>query len=515
MTLLSACRDYCTKHSLLSCGTVLVGVSGGADSMCLLDILFSITHDNSQSSGADSYPGILAVHINHGVRGVSADADEELIRAYCAKKDIPFVSGKFDIRKLASEKKMGLEETGRNCRYAFFDEIADQYGSGSGPVRIAVAHHREDQGETILMNLFRGAGPDGLAGMQPMSSNLIRPLLFASKKEILEYAREQGIPYAEDSSNQDNTYVRNRWRNRVFPILQDVCGKDPVTPLLRTAEIFREDQEYFADVIEDLKSRFRKDVTSGIYGMPINLLADSPRALSSRLVRRMYTDTFGAGTDLESVHVSAILALTGDGPGGRKLSLPHGRRCLVSDGYLFFYGKENLCEDTAYGLSPGELLLAHGTSAQIRIEPQTDGLKSIMTIPQTSFELETIAVENPEQVVYNNRTWYCTKSILRDTMLRTRRSDDFFARAGSPGGKPLRRVLTDRKIPVFLRDRLLIAAKGDRVLWIPGLSHGAGFVDGASRQRFNESLGVGPDQIAYPNDILYRIRILDRNEEEQ
>ncbi len=514
MNLLSACRDYCTKHRLLSCGTVLVGVSGGADSMCLLDILHTIAYEGSNGAGCDSYPDIAAVHINHSLRGGAADADENLVRAYCAKNDIPFFPGKFDVRKIAEEEKMGLEEAGRYCRYAFYAEIADQFGNRDGSVRIAVAHHREDQGETILMNLFRGAGPDGLSGMQPLSSNIIRPLLFASKKDILEYVREHGIPYAEDSSNLDNTYLRNQWRNRVFPLLEEVCGKDPVAPLLRTAELSREDQDYFAGVIEDLKTRFRKDAANGIYGMPLKLLSDSPRAVSARLVRRMYTDTFGTAADLESVHVSAILALTGDGSGGRELSLPHGRRCLASDGYLFFYGREDLFGDSVYGLAPGELLLARDASAQIRIDPQGTSAKSIMTIPQTSFELETIVVENPEQVVYNNRTWYCTKSILRDTMLRTRRPCDFFARAGSPGGKPLRRVLTDRKIPVFLRDRLLIAAKGERVLWIPGLSHGAGFVDGASRLRFNESLGVGPDQIAYPNDILYRIRILDRNKEE-
>lgn len=512
MTLLSTCRDYCENHRLLSCKTILVGVSGGADSMCLLDILDSMAYGRTEDPKEKPFPGIVAVHVNHGLR-VEADADEELVRVYCAKKNIPFVAGRFDIRKLADDKKMSLEEAGRDRRYAFFNEIAGEYGGESGSVRIAVAHHREDQGETILMNLFRGAGPDGLTGMQPLSSNIIRPLLFASKKEILDYMEENGITYAEDLSNRDNTYSRNQWRNRVFPILEEVCGKDPVTPLLRTADLFREDQEYFAAVIDDLKSRFRKDVMSGLYGLPVSLLMDTPKSVSSRLVRRMYTDAFGAGTDLESVHVSAILGLASGGEGGRELSLPHGRRCLLSGGYLYFYGQD-VCGDAVSGLSPGDLLLTRDASVEIPIEPPAPCAITIMSIPQTSFELETIVVENPEQVVYNNRTWYCTKSILPGAVLRTRRSGDVFTRAGSLGGKPLRRILTDRKIPGFLRDRLLIAAAGNRVLWIPGLSHGAGFVDGASRLKFNESLGVGPDQITYPNDILYRIRIQDRNEEE-
>lgn len=511
MALLSECRDYCTKHRLLACRTVLAGVSGGADSMCLLDILYSMAHDGNEGSVEDSRPVLVAVHVNHGLRGEASDADEERVRAYCAKRSIPFVSGTFDIKKLSEEKKMSLEEAGRYRRYAFFDEIADQYAARGGTVRIAVAHHREDQGETILMNLFRGVGPDGMTGMQPLSSNIIRPLLFASKKDILEYVKEHGVPYADDLSNFDNTYARNQWRNRVFPILEEVCGKDPVTPLLRTAELCREDREYFADVIDDLLTRFRKDTAGGMYAMPAELFADMPKAVSSRLVRRMYSDTFGTGADLESVHVSAVLALTGSGSGGRELSLPHGRRCLVSGGYLFFYGEKDWYGDSVRGLSSGELLLARDASAEIRMEPS---VKSIMTIPQTSFELETIVVENPEQVVYNNRTWYCTKSILLGAVLRTRRSGDVFTRAGSPGGKPLRRILTDRKIPGFLRDRLLIAAIGNRVLWIPGLSHGAGFTDEASRLKFNESQGAGPDQITYPNDVLYRIRILDRNEEE-
>ena len=157
----------------------------------------------------------------------------------------------------------------------------------------------------------------------------------------------------------------NHSENRVFPILEEVCGKDPVTPLLRTADLFREDQEYFAAVIDDLKSRFRKAVMSGLYGMPVSLLMDTPRSVSSRLVRRMYTDAFGAGTDLESVHVSAILGLASGGEGGRELSLPHGRRCLLSGGYLYFYGQD-VCGDAVSGLSPGDLLLtrdAEGTQS--------------------------------------------------------------------------------------------------------------------------------------------------------
>ena len=158
MTLLSTCRDYCENHRLLSCKTILVGVSGGADSMCLLDILDSMAYGRTEDPKENPFPGIVAVHVNHGLR-VEADADEELVRIYCAKKNIPFVAGRFDIRKLADDKKMSLEEAGRDRRYAFFNEIAGEYGGESGSVRIAVAHHREDQGETILMNLFRGAGP--------------------------------------------------------------------------------------------------------------------------------------------------------------------------------------------------------------------------------------------------------------------------------------------------------------------------------------------------------------------
>lgn len=477
--------------------------------MCLLDILHTLSAGSredctlpdinppeSEPHGMNHvFPTIIAAHVNHGLRGETANADEELVRTYCDEKGIPFVSQTIDAAILASDRKISLEEAGRIARYSFFRETAAQYSTSGETVYIAVAHHREDQAETILMNLFRGSGPEGLCGMRPRNKDIIRPLLFASKEEIKTYLREKSIEYAEDATNQENHFTRNRWRNQILPLISEVSRKNPITPLLLTSEILSVDRDYFD---EQTSRIFYESITvggSGTIGLPCLVLAGEHGAIASRLIRRLYEDRFASAKDLSYAHVCAVMSIIRDGPGGRRIALSRGRTAYVSDGVLFFEDLSDLHkgQDRTWMSKTGALLLSDSENIEdmpLSIHPGQPAER--VSISQTSYYVEAILVENPMQVVYNSRAWYCTREELSGAVVRTRRTGDRFSSAGSIGGKPLRRFLTDRKIPAFIRDRVILVARAEEVLWIPGIGHAKGFVDMTSRRSWD--ISHKPDQ---------------------
>ena len=509
-------KQFCLTHELLLCQTVIVGVSGGADSMCLLDILHNLSLDASNKTPQTAFPQIIAAHIHHGLRGIDADRDENLVRNYCLDKNIAFLSRKVDVAALAEREKISIEQAGREARYSFFEEISATKAGET--VYIAVAHHREDQAETILMNLFRGTGPDGLCGMKPKNGSIIRPLLFASKKEILAYLSSKKIAFCEDLTNLDNTYTRNRFRNQVLPLVADILDKDPVSPILAFSELASADQEYFDERVSEIFTANACLSKSGFYGLPRSVFAAQKKAIASRLIRLLYTSRFCCATDLSAVHVTSILALALSGSNNQRISLPHKRIAYLTDDTLFLDETSDLsrAKECEWNTKSGQILMV---TEESKGEPlcflRKNMTERVVSISKTSFEVEVILVENPQQVVYNNRTWYCPLQYLEGAVLRTRRHGDRVCSAGSTGGKLLRRFLTDRKIPDFAKDRMILVANESEVLWIPGVAHSQGFVDEISQRRYIESKGIPADGIFLQDSELYRLTILDRNEQEE
>jgi len=514
MSLLLDCRKYCQDFGLLSCQAVIAGVSGGADSMCLLDILFSLSEESKKAGSPHPFPKIAAVHVNHGLRGDAADYDENLVRRYCKERRIPFFAKKIDIQSIAKENKVSLEQAGRDARYSFFEETAQEFQPEAGPVFIATAHHREDQAETILMNLFRGTGPDGMCGMQPIAGNIIRPLLFASKEEILDYMAAGKIPFLDDLSNFDNIYTRNRWRNQILPLVADVCRKDPVRPLLAFSELAGTDKDFFDKAVAEIFEKNASRGGSGAYGLPCEVIRREHRAIASRLVRCLYSKRFASGTDLTSAHVSSILSLIEENSNGRRISLAHGKVAYLAEGMIFVDELSDLSDADTYvwDVKGGQILLCSEETPSEPLAVIGDiTSKRVVAISKTSFEVDVILVENPEQVVYNGRTWYCPEKDLGGAVIRTRKQGDWFSRAGCSFGKPLRRFMTDRKIPAFIRGRMLLVARESQILWIPGVSCAVGFADEISGRRYFESLSIEKNKLSVQDTELYRITIKDRS----
>ena len=218
--------DFITKYQLIENGDrVLLGVSGGPDSIAMLNILSKIRQD-----GLLKFE-IFVAHVNHGLRE-NAKIDEVFVENFCQTVNVPYFVKHAHVAEIAKREKRGLEETGRKVRYDFFDEIQQKVGAN----KIAIAHNQNDQAETIMMNILRGTGTKGLIGIEKKTGKYIRPLLEAQRFEIEAYLKEERIEARQDESNSDNTFTRNKIRNIVLPYLEKEFNPSIIGTLERLSD---------------------------------------------------------------------------------------------------------------------------------------------------------------------------------------------------------------------------------------------------------------------------------------
>ncbi len=231
-------RAYIEKYRLLTENRpVLVGVSGGADSIALLTIL------------VESGYSCIAAHCNFHLRGDESLRDEQFVREYARKLDVPFLMTDFDTRKYAADRHLSIEMAARELRYGWFEEQR----AGTGAQAVAVAHHRDDSVETLLMNLVRGTGIRGMSGIRPRNGFVVRPLLAVSREDILEWLAGRGLTYVTDSTNLSDAYTRNFIRLRVLPLLKEInpSVKDAIA---RTSEHLSAAEAVYLHVVEEARN---------------------------------------------------------------------------------------------------------------------------------------------------------------------------------------------------------------------------------------------------------------------
>lgn len=297
----------------------LVAVSGGRDSVALLHLLISAGHRN-----------LVVCHLNHGLRGRESGQDAAFVRRLAARYGLPCVVAKVDIRKLAEEKRQTLEEAGRGARMAFFEQTALQYAASC----IYLAHHAEDQAETILANLCRGTGLRGLGGMKPKSlmGGLIwlRPLLEIRKQEIEAYVHHQKLPFREDSSNASSDYTRNRLRHEVIPLLNHVFRRDVPQLLTRLGKQARRDAACLDRQTVELLAAGLVDEGKRL---KYRTLLALDLALSSRILEHCLREVWQVRrVDLEMVEKSQTMLLSAS---PAKMSLPEARLLRRKGGWMW------------------------------------------------------------------------------------------------------------------------------------------------------------------------------------
>lgn len=299
-------------------GGVLIALSGGADSVCLLDLFVS-----AKNEGRFPYP-IEAAHLNHRLRGKESERDAEFCKELCKRLCVPLTTRDADITAIAKESGKTLEEAAREVRYAFLSDTLAKNGSLS---HVVTAHHRGDVCETVILNLARGASLDGLCGVPKQRGSIIRPLLSVSRKEILDYVSKKGLTFVTDSTNADVKYSRNRVRHNILPELEKLyTGYEENVE--RTVKLLRRDADFLSEMADNLYSEVVKDGV--LYTKKAQNLHPS---MLTRIIKKLYN--YHGYRDMSEAHIDAVCGKIYSGDENFSLSL-HSCTALCSRGALSF-----------------------------------------------------------------------------------------------------------------------------------------------------------------------------------
>jgi tRNA(Ile)-lysidine synthase len=414
--------------------TVVVAVSGGADSVALLDIL----------SRLEEGLHLVVAHVNHGLRGEASDGDEEFVSGLAGRYGFPFESQRSDVTGLSQSLRISLEDAGRRERYSFFSRIAKSYGAAS----IALAHHRDDQAETVLIRLLRGAGGAGLSAMGSLSQGMLkRPLLPVSRPEIEQYLKRAGLTYRTDESNADTTILRNSIRHELIPFLTRYNPKISER-LAATAEILASDEELLQGLTEAAYARIAKS-EGGALALAVDDLAREPRGLRLRLYRRALSEQRGDLQRIGLAHLDSIDRLVLSERPNCRIKLPGD--CFVSRSYhvLRFTGALAPVEP-GFALAiegPGSHPLAGGGRLLVASVPLPDSLDAGS---RRVVYLDPVAAPFP---------W----------LLRSFAPGDRFRPLGMTGAQKIKDLFMNEKIPVAERRRIPLLISAGRILWVCGV----------------------------------------------
>ena len=390
---------------------VVCAVSGGADSMCLLHLVWSQGYD------------VIAAHFEHGIRGEESQRDAHFVETWCRKHGIPFVLGHGDAPGYAAENGLSLEEAARELRYDFLYKTAEAYGAD----RILTAHSLDDNAETLLFNLIRGSGTAGLCGIPQSRGKLLRPLLHVSRAEIEAYLRENEVPHVEDSSNESDDYTRNLIRHRVMPLLKEINPRFPEAAE-RTARLSERDEAFFSALARAYLGHELKNES-----LPLESLRALHPAVASRVIRTLFP-----GLSME--RCDAVLDFVRGSEYGL-LEIP-GRTLRREQGRLYLRGEESV--------SVPERRLIPGES---------------MELPELGLRIET------RECVYLFKTFYLKYEIVGTDLLCTgRRAGDSIRPKGRGVRKRLSALFKEAGYTRRMRDACLILRDRDGPLFVRGLA---------------------------------------------
>lgn len=426
--------EYMERRGMVSPGMrVLTGFSGGADSTALLQLLW----EYGQARGIE----VLALHVNHGIRGAEAERDQAFCERFCEERGIPLRVVLEDVPEISRREGIGLEEAGRNVRYKAFEQEREAHGID----RIALAHHQDDQAETMLFHLMRGTGLRGLRGMEPVRGPYIRPLLCVRKEEIEAWLRSRGIAWVEDSTNREPDHVRNRLRQEVLAPMEEI-RPGSIRNMSAAAERLLELEDYLEGELDRWQGEGVRERDGG-YEVSLEVFARMHPVLRKQIVFRCLTRLLGGGGNLSAVHAEQVCALA-EGRRGSRVTLPGG--LFAVKGYK-------------------ELILKRGYGAErsrevVYCEPDGEYhyRGAVFCLNMENWE------KNGEIPVNRYTKWFDYDKIRSDIVLRTRRPGDYLELSGGIH-KKLKDYLIDCKVPREERDGCILLADGSHIIWVTGM----------------------------------------------
>ena len=313
------------KYNMINNGEkIVVAVSGGPDSICLLNILNNIKDKLNIK--------IVVAHVNHSLRE-EADEETEYVKNFCKKLNIECYIKKVDIIEISKKNKVGTEEAGRKERYDFFDEVFSKTKSD----RIATAHNLNDNAETVLMNIIRGSGLSGLKGIEEVRDyKYIRQLIEIKRKEIEEYCKENKLEPKYDKSNKENIYTRNKIRNILIPLLEKEFNPNIVKSISKLSELAKLDNEYFNNIIKSEYNRIKLEENNNEIILNLKEFNKLNNVIKSRLIIYTITKIFGSSQGIEKIHIDDIIKLCGNNIGNKYLIPNKKIKIYVKKSKVFF-----------------------------------------------------------------------------------------------------------------------------------------------------------------------------------
>ncbi len=503
---------YCRKHTMFQAGDkVVLGVSGGADSICLLFVLLELRAVLGIS--------LQVVHVNHGVREDAAE-DAAYVEELCCKYGIPFMLEEIQLHDLAKALGATGEEAGRIARYRAFEKACGVYGCN----KVAVAHNSNDRAETVLFHLFRGTGLKGMAGIQPVRDHIVRPLLCLERGEIEAYLEARGLVYKQDSTNDTDDYTRNRIRHHIIPYAQQNIAEGCVANMCRAADIFAEEEGYLQEQTNaarqvcvmrnrSIAATRQQNGSSGAFGnhtgngrldfeISVELFLQQHPVIQKRLLMMLLKELSPRHQDITAVHITDILTLF-TREGNRQIHLPYGIRGERSYGKVWLDRRqENTCRtETNVSLSAE---VWQGKEVSLSAEVMQDGEagqsaevmqdgefwsehvaltksdrewdEQTITLPEGSkftFKImENIQDPGKNYVFSQNRytKWFDYDKMIKPLQVRTRQPGDYLTIRGKDAmqHKKLKDYMVTEKIAKGERDTIPLLAEESHVLWLVG-----------------------------------------------
>ncbi len=408
---------------------VLLGLSGGADSVALCHELVKLREDGFLSA-------VYAGHLHHGIRGGSADMDTAFCRELCQQLGVPLTVELADVPAYGAAHGETLEQAARTVRYGFLQRLAEKVGAQW----IATAHHQEDQAETVLLHLLRGCGVSGLAGMRKRTGNLIRPLLDTSKQDIRAYLKHTGLCWREDETNDEDCCTRNRIRHNVMPQLRRI-NPNASAALAKTGALATLDEDFLMGLAKDAVEQ----ATADGGGYDRRMLSQTPLPVQSRAMRLLLNglSLSGRSFDVTEADIRRVAGLL-TAQTGTCIQLRNGMAAWIDSRYLYLgqYPQQAAFERPL--TIPGSTLLPDGGRLEARWA-------------------NAFALAGDEMEAYLD-----FDRLPKGLVARSRRNGDRIFPLGGIGRRKLSDYFTDKKIPRHQRDSIVLLASGEEIYWVAG-----------------------------------------------
>lgn len=422
------------RHAMFNPGDkVLVAVSGGPDSVAMLHAL----HTCSAEFGISLH----VAHLNHGIRGEESNLDEGFVCNLAHSLKLPVTVGKVDVPALRAEWRVGEEEAARVARLRFLHDTATELDAH----KIAVGHTADDRAESVLLNIIRGCGVDGLGSIRPVNGNIVRPLIDATRADVERYIAEHALPYRIDESNADTTYTRNRVRHELLPMLESEYNPEVRSALVRLAEIAAAQ----SDLIEGLAESAMHEVALG-GALDAEMFARLPAAIQSQAIRNEIVRLKGDLTDVSFEQIESVMDALRAG-GDFAVNLPSGEIFATRKGHsLRIWRREAVAV-----VEPFECALQVPGSTEISA---------------TGWTLHCVTIEKPVPgKLPADEAMIDVDSVVGTLRIRSVRPGDRIVPLGMTGSKKLQDVFVDRKVPKPERAQAAVVVDDEKLLWVVGI----------------------------------------------